>query len=174
MGDKSRPILRRAAEASRDEDNQTRKQRLADVAKGPGVFVYDGSAVDTIATPTPKLSDGRRPVFNEHGMPVMDRANRQVFEPSGVPLRDADGTPVMGGAPKIERVPIDVRNVWGVSFPKGEEVQVDDPRLARKLRCLPEFGEVVGYEDAPADAPKKRGRPKKDDGNQAEGAAAAE
>ena len=35
--------------------------------------------------------------------------------------------------------PSDVRELWGVSFPQGKTVEVDDPDLIRKAMCLEGF-----------------------------------
>ena len=35
--------------------------------------------------------------------------------------------------------PMDVRPLWGLDFPRGELVQVDDPALVKKALCLDHF-----------------------------------
>lgn len=38
--------------------------------------------------------------------------------------------------------PNDVREVWGMTFPRGQTVQTDDPDLVRKALCLEGFERV--------------------------------
>lgn len=133
-----------------------RRERLKQLKKGPGVFVYDGSAVDTEWTPTMLLTTEKEPVFKDDGTPSLDRSGRVIMKPAGQPVYGDDGQPKMGGKPKVKTLSVDVYRLWGVEFPKGEPVKVDSPKLALKLRCMPCFEEVE--EGA---APKKRGRPKK-------------
>lgn len=54
--------------------------------------------------------------------------------------------------------PNDVREVWGVSFPMGRTVEIDDPKLVAKALCLEGFERVDAEpvsapdpEDYPAD-----------------------
>jgi hypothetical protein len=150
---------------SRDEDNQTRKQRLARIKKGPGVFVYDGSAVDTEWEPTVMRHGKKEPMFTPDGMPVVDVAGRQMYQKVGAIMKGKDGRPVFGGEPKRHTKPIDVLVLWGKEFPSGVPVFVEDTAMARKLRCLGSFDELEGdeaelakSEGAAVEAPKKRGR----------------
>ena len=149
----------------RGEGNEKRKDRLAKLKKGPGVFVYDGLGFDVEAIPT-VLKIGRNvPVLDSEGMPVVDDSGRQVFEKQGKIVRDSKGQPVLGGVPKIKKTPLDVFEVRGMKFPKGEPVEVKDPSIALKLRCLERFEEVEAIEVVEADGdefeatPKKRGKP---------------
>ena len=128
--------------ASRDEDNRTRKQRLAQIKRGPGVFVYDGSAVDSHWEPTPLRAGRQEPMLDNDGMPVLDAAGRQRHMRVGALLKGKDGRPVMGGEPKKTFIPIETYKIWGSEFPTGEPVEVSDQALARKLRCLGCFDEV--------------------------------
>jgi hypothetical protein len=137
----------------RDEDNDTRRKRLAKIKRGPGVFVYNGEAIDTEWVPTVLMTDARQPSFDSTGLPVMDRSGRQQFEPAGIPVRKADGLPALGGPPDMRVSKLEVFTFRGVSYTAGEEFKVSDPSLALKLRCLMCFDEVE---------PKKRGRPSKD------------
>jgi hypothetical protein len=157
---------------SRDEENRSRKMRLAKVRRGPGVFVYAGGAFDVAAIPTVKLAGKNEPVFDGDGLPVTDSSGRQVFQKRGTPIRDRNGVPVLGGPPKMERIELEVFAFRGIEFPRGEAVEVDDESIALKLRLFPFMGEsekgqdVAGLvsevsESIEAPAPKKRGRPKK-------------
>ena len=150
------------AKPSRDEENKTRKQRLAQVKRGPGVFVYDGTAVDSQWEPTPLRAGKKEPMFADDGMPILDSIGRQQYRKAGELIRGKDGKPIMGGPPKKTTTPIDVRTVWGMDFPAGKAVVVADPVLARKLRCLGCFDEVEEEGEAKAapakTAPAKRGR----------------
>lgn len=146
----------------RGEGNARRRDRLAKLKRGPGVFVYDGEAYDTEATPTPLLTGMKSPVFNAAGLPVMDQSGRQIYERSGRPVIAQDGTVVMGGVPKVKRIKIKVLALRGVEFPEGKSVLVTDESLALKLRGMDVFEEVLGKdaEKLLAEAPKKkRGRP---------------
>lgn len=52
--------------------------------------------------------------------------------------------------------PNDVREVWGVSFPRGQRVETDDPDLIRKALCLAGFERVdaePALDPAPDDYP---------------------
>jgi len=117
---------------------------MAKIKKGPGVFVYDGSAETETHTPTPMLSRANSPVFTDDGLPVVDSSGRQVFERAGRVIKNGDGTVRMGGKPKVERIKLDTFVLWGVAFPKGKEVLVEKETLAHKLRCLHCFKEVDG------------------------------
>lgn len=150
----------------RDEENSTRKKRLANTKRGPGVFVYDGSHEDHECTPTHLCRGQGEPRLDENGYPVIDSDGGQVFERVGSVVKDAFGRPVLGGLPKITRIPIEERVIWGVRFPQGERVAVRNAALALKLRCLNGF-EEVDAEPADLAPPKvdepKRGRKKKAD-----------
>jgi len=146
----------------RGEGNARRRERLAKLKKGPGVFVYDGEGYDTEAIPTPLLTGTKSPVFNAAGLPVMDASGRQIYEKSGRPVTAQDGTIVMGGVPKVRRIKIKTLKMRGLEFPEGKPVLVADEALALKLRGMDVFEEVEGKdaEKLLAEAPKKkRGRP---------------
>lgn len=141
-------------------------QRMAEVKKGSGVFVYNGEQCDTEAIPTPKLAGKDVPVLDDEGYPVIDGTGRQVFMKQGTPLFDEEtGKVIMGGKPKIKRTKLEVLEVWGVEFPAGEEVEVENSALARKLRTLPTFDEVEADEEegevAAAPKPAKKVKRKK-------------
>ena len=144
----------------RGEGNMRRKDRLAKLKKGPGVFVYNGSSFDHESIPTPLLTGRNEPVLDANGMPVMDSSGRQVYQRAGSFVRGPKGEVVMGGVPKIKRTKIDVFKIRGVEFPEGERVTVEDPQLALKLRGMDAFDEVEPEveEETPEEAPKKRGR----------------
>lgn len=125
---------------SRDEENSRRKQRIKNIKRGPGVFVYDGSLFAVESIPTIKLVGSREPVLDEAGFPVTDGSGRQVFKRSGDPVKDENGKPVLGGTPKIKRTQLDVYTIRGTAFPKGEAVEVG-ASLAFKLRCMDGFEE---------------------------------
>jgi hypothetical protein len=127
----------------RSDENKSRALRLAQMKKGPGVFVYDGSSMDHASEPTILMHDGRsEPVFDASGRPSLDVAGRQIFHRRGTPVRDERGAPVMGGVPKITETQLAERKVWGVSFPAGQAVAVKEPSLALKLRGMGCFEEV--------------------------------
>jgi hypothetical protein len=146
----------------RDEENAKRKQRLAQIKRGPGVFVYAGTAVDTEWVPTILRTRKASPAFGADGLPVFNEDGEQVFEKAGKPVRDSKGNPVLGGPPKKLTHKIEVFKIRGLEFPEGEPVKVSDPSLALKLRCMSHFDEVAaGTEVETEPAPKKRGRSKK-------------
>ena len=58
-----------AAIQDRSEGNERRRDRVAKLDKGPGVFVYDGSAVDHEWTPTPKLIGEGVAKLDGNGLP---------------------------------------------------------------------------------------------------------
>jgi len=130
---------------------ETHKEKLAKLAKGPGVFVYLGGAYDHEWKPTPKLSGKKEPLLTAEGMPVMDRSGRQIYKPAGEIQRDDSGQPIMGGIPEKKRIEVKVFSMWGVEFPKGEKVGVSNEALALKLRARSElFDEIEGaYEEIP-------------------------
>lgn len=150
---------------SREGDFAKRKNRLAMLKKGPGVFVYDGEAHDTEWIPTPRRTTGKDAVLDERGLPVLDSDGNQVFDRPGKIMRDIEGRVVLGGPPKRELKKIEVYALRGVEFPAGKPVRVDNSSLALKLRGMLHFEEVDGEaaESTEAEAPKKRGpgRPKK-------------
>lgn len=128
---------------ARDEEHAKRRQRLAKQKKGPGVFVYDGSAVDTESIPTILTLGKDTPVFDAHGVPRIDSTGRQIFDRQGTPVL-VNGRPQLGGEPRVNRKPIEIFKLWGQEFPKGKAVEVDNDSLALKLRMLPFFEEVEG------------------------------
>jgi hypothetical protein len=131
-----------AAIQDRSEGNERRRDRVAKLDKGPGVFVYDGSAVDHEWTPTPKLIGEGVAKLDGNGLPVIGKDGRQVFEDPNKIERDAKtGAVVMGGAPKKKDIPIAVYKLRGIEFPKGKPVEVD-ATLALKLRGMNGFEEV--------------------------------
>jgi len=127
---------------SREEDSRRRSGRLAQLKKGPGVFVYGGNAVDTDAIPTPLLIGRDEPLLDTNGMPVLDPAGRQVMKPAGRHATDDEGRVIMGGVPKIVKKPLATFVIRGITFPRGEPVVVGDPGLALKLRGMDCFEEV--------------------------------
>jgi len=146
--------------ALRGEGNATRRDRLAKLKHGPGVFVYDGGGFDTECIPTPKKHGKKTPVLSDDGMPVLDQSGRQVFERAGTLVRDMSGRPVLGGEPKVNRIPLEVLKVAGIALPTGEPVKVDDATVALKLRCMSLVKEIEpGTESEPAK--RGPGRPPK-------------
>ena len=124
-----------AAILDRTDENKTRKGRLAQLKRGPGVFVYDGGAFDTDSEPTPLFKNGE---------PVLDHSGKQK----------------LGGPPILHRIPIDTYQLMGVEFPKGVEVEVKSSALALKLRGMDHFHEK---EEAVVEELKRGpGRPRKD------------
>lgn len=124
-----------------------RKERLAQLKKGPGVFVYDGTGKDIESIPTPL----RR---KKKGTMDLDENDRMVEVEAGSIVRDDNGKPVMGGKPKRVEHVIKTYKLRGHEFPTGEPVEVSDANLARKLRAMSCFDEVE---------PKRGpGRPKKE------------
>lgn len=130
-----------------------RKERLKQLKKGPGVFVYDGSGVDTEYIPTMLVTKKAEPILKEDGTPVLDGSGRIVNKPIGTPILDDSGRPQLGGDPVVKRISIETYRLWGQSFPKGEPVEVSSPQLAQKLRCMPCFNEVEA--GAEAEKPKR-------------------
>lgn len=137
----------------RGEGFAKRRERLAQLKRGPGTFVYDGSGCDTEMVPTPLLAGRDEPVLDDSGMPVIDASGRQVFRKAGTYVRDTSGNIVLGGVPKIVRKPIEVFVLQDVRFPTGEPVLVTSASLALKLRGMSCFEELTE-----GDAPRKRGR----------------
>ncbi len=126
----------------REGENATRKGRIAQQKKGPGVFKYLGTANDRASEPTIKLLGRAVAKLDSNGMPVTDASNRQVFEKQGRPVVGVNGQPMMGGIPKVTVTPITTYNLWGMDFPTGQEVTVVDRKLALKLRVMTCFEEV--------------------------------
>lgn len=139
-------------------DGDNRKERFAQIPKGPGVFVYDGSAVDHESTPTILRTHHKEPEYDDRtGLPKMDKAGRQVYKTAGIPKMDNTGRPMLGGPPEIKRIPIDTYRLRGSEFPKGEPVKVNNPRLALKLRtmsCFEEVSEEATKKKGPGRPPK--------------------
>jgi hypothetical protein len=143
----------------RSENNKTRKGRLANVKRGPGVFRFLGG-IDVAYVPTYLLHGRKEAVFSANGLPVVDSSGRQVYERSGSIVRDERGQPVLGGEPKRVETPITEIELRGLRFVEGEPVEVTDATLALKLRGMNSFeeiepGEVIG------EPKRKRGRPRK-------------
>ena len=120
---------------------ENRKNRQAKLAPGPGVFVYQGGAFDTHATPTYLRIAKNTPRTDADGVPVLDAAGRQTYEQVGAVQRDPiTQKPMLGGKPKVERIEMDPYRVSGIAFPKGVAVQVPGA-LALKLRGMNAFAE---------------------------------
>ena len=126
----------------RSGDNASRKGRIAKLKKGPGVFVYNGTQVDTEWTPTILTVGGKTPALNAQGMPVLDRSGRQTWVTTGSPVLDEKGIPMLGGPPKKTTRKLDTVTVWGIEFKKGAAVKVDNSTLALRLRGKDCFEEV--------------------------------
>ena len=140
--------------SNRSEGNERRKDRLAKIDKGPGTFVYDGKAHLIEWTPTPKLVGVGVAKLTSEGLPVIGHDGRQVYEkPNQIEKDSKTGAVVMGGVPKVKKIPIDTRVIWGVEFPKGKPVLVG-AELALKLRCLEHFEEVKATKEKKQDQPK--------------------
>lgn len=125
----------------RTDENKSRKGRLANFKRGPGVFVYDGGEFDTESEPTP------------------------LFLPNGKPDVDYTGKQKLGGPPILHKIPIDTYELMGIKFPKGEPVEVKLHALALKLRGMDSFHEqepVAAVEPAAAaeEEPKRGRKPK--------------
>jgi hypothetical protein len=125
----------------RTDENKTRKGRLAQLKRGPGVFVYDGGLFDTESEPTPLFKNGE---------PVLDHSGKQM----------------LGGVPNLRQIPVDTFVLMGVEFPKGVPVEVKLSALALKLRGMDHFVEqdeaAPVVEAAPiVEEETKRGRPRK-------------
>jgi hypothetical protein len=120
-------------------------ERLSEVQKVAGIFVYNGSGVAVEYHPTPLKTGKKEPVFDTSGNPVVDKDGNQVFETPGKIKLGPDNKPILGGPPKEVRVKLDPFVVQGTEFHKGKQVRVDNQDLARKLRCMPTlFDEVEG------------------------------
>lgn len=166
----------------RGEGNETRRKRLAKLKAGPGYFVYKGGFFHVNTIPTPRLYGRKTAMFDAAGMPIVDASGRQQYQRAGAIVYDLSGRPVMGGKPKVEKTELDAYTLRGVTFARGEPVYVSDEDMARKCRCLSILEEVEPVEiveqdespaadvgeasraapvEAPAVAPKRRGRPPK-------------
>lgn len=153
----------------------------------PGIPVLDkhGKQLRSVVFKTVEAEGGRKvqvvdPDSDDKGELVWKRAPRflrKEMDPFRVRLtgvaaehvEDGDGINVKlpSLAAKAD-VNGDVPQLF-LEFKKGEEVFVGDPRIALKLRCLPFFREVEG-DAAEGEAPKKRGRARKEqEGDAAEG-----
>jgi len=141
--------------AQRDEENNTRKKRQAQLARGPGVFVYDGSLEDTESIPTPLLTGAKEVLLDSEGMPVSDSSGRVVHKPAGRVVTDIHGRAVMGGKPKVKRKKRETVVIRGIEFRAGEAVYVADGSIALKLRGMPGFDELPS-DQIEDDAPKSR------------------
>ena len=157
-----------AAIKDRGDGNMKRKERVARLKKGPGLFVYNGTAKDHDWSPTPQTVGKAVQMLDDAGMPVVDGSGRPVYERESKYVRDAKGNVVMGGPPKIKTRLLDVFNLWGVEFPEGERVEVTNAALALKLRGMDGFDEVdeatdEAADETPSPSPPKRkpGRPRK-------------
>lgn len=127
----------------RGEGNARRRERLAQIKKGPGTFVFLGGH-DTEYTPTPMRTGKNVPVLDANGMPIVDGSGRQVFQPPNTIDHDEHGQPRLGGPPKVTRHKMDKFELRGVTFEKDKPTQVNDHALALKLRCMQSFKEVDG------------------------------
>ena len=106
----------------------SRKQRIAELKKGPGVFVYLGGAYDTEFIPGVPATD-------EDGNVLFHKKTRKViWEKEPVLLKHELAVRKFGRE--------------GFEFPKGAAVHVDDPQRAFKLRCLPYMRELEAEGDA--------------------------
>ena len=121
-----------------------RRERMKQVADGPGYFVYNGKAVDSSWEPTPKLRESKEVAVSDDGR-IMRNGTVPVYTPAGTPVL-LRGQIVLGGEPIVTEEPIDVFKLWGVEFPTGKKILVEDTTLARKLRRMEHFDEV-GEED---------------------------
>ena len=131
----------------REDGHQRRKDRLALMKRGPGVFVYNGNAFDVESIPTPLLIGRNTLALDKEGLPIRDASGRQMLQPAGKYKLDDEGHVILGGVPKIVKHPIEVFKLRGREFPKGKKVKVDDPSLALKLRGMDCFDEVDGDAD---------------------------
>jgi len=130
---------------NRDDENKSRKGRVARYKKGPGSFRYLGTDVFFEHHPT-ILRKGRNVAsIGANGEAVVDASGELVHENPNAPELTMDGRTQMGGPPTVVAVPSpDSRTLWGKTFWTGQVVFVDSPELAHKLRCLPSFEEVEG------------------------------
>ncbi len=143
----------------RDDENRSRKLRLAKLKRGGGTFVYDGSAFDTEAIPTVLKIGKKVPKLDDSGLPVINSDGEAVFERSGAPQYDEQGRTQLGGPPKIVKRALKVFKLRGLEFPAGVPVKVTDQSLALKLRCMMGFEELDG--GAPVEAQETKPAPKK-------------
>jgi len=149
-----------------DFAGDNRKQRQANIKRGPGVFVYDGSAMDSASRPTFKRNGRLVAVLDDDGFPVTDTSGNQVHEQSGSFVKDRSGARILGGVPEVTMTPMDVfkmksRNGRPLDFPVGKEVVVSDVDIAFRLRmldCFSETGESSDGGDATATIEAQSGR----------------
>lgn len=52
--------------------------------------------------------------------------------------------------------------LWGIDFPQGVAVAVDDPEALKKLPGHPEFSQTIDGAELMPEEPRKRGRPRKE------------
>jgi len=142
-------------------EGASRKERLKDIKRGPGYFAYNGKALSIEDTPTYKMSNKRMYKYNPDGTLALDAQGRPRMVSAGIPERDVNGRPMLGGEPKRAYTPIETYTMWGVEFPPGKPVYVSKKSLALKLRCSPYFNEVEKPSEEEAPAKRKPGRPKK-------------
>ena len=135
-------------------DGENRKERLAQIKRGAGVFMYLGGEFDTAWTPTTLVSKAKMPILDDTGLPTYDAAGRPAMQPAGVPILTPDGQRQLGGVPIRKEREVSTYVLWGKEFPKGEAVKVVSSRLAIKLRCFGSFKELDASEIAAAKKPK--------------------
>jgi hypothetical protein len=133
----------------RDDINAKRSGRLSQLKIGPGFFVYNGKGIDIETIPTVLKTGKKEPAYDASGMPLIDSSGRQKFRPAGKVKYKKDGSPLMGGPPKIIKHRIKIFKIWGYDFPIGEKVFVKKVALARKLRGMDTFIEVEENENPP-------------------------
>lgn len=126
----------------RHGEHRTREGRLAQLKRGPGVFVYDGSHQDVSFKPTVLRYGKNVYKYNDDGTIALNGSGDPVYENERRAVLDSQGRPVMGGKPERLAKAIDVKVVRGVKFPKDEPIKVADPALALKLRGMDGFQEV--------------------------------
>ena len=158
----------------RSDENRKRKNRLKQMKRGPGVFVYEGGHKSVDFIPTIKTRQKLEPVIDEDGAIVTDEQGRPQFRSVGlVPVLDHRGQHQMGGAPKKKFVEHDTFSMpgWAAEGEAPQVFEIGEPQRARaefalKLRCHGALRELEGEElaeweasQAEAEAPKaKRGR----------------
>ena len=125
----------------RGEGNAKRRERLAQLKRGPGTFTFLGG-YDVEWIPTALLTGKNVPVLDANDMPVVDGSGRQVFKPANEVVRDEAGRPKLGGVPKVVKRKLDKITVRKVTFEKDKPTYVGDHALALKLRCMQSFKEV--------------------------------
>lgn len=165
----------------RSDDNRRRKDRLKQMKRGPGVFVYEGGHKSVDFIPTIKTRDKFEPVVDEDGAIVTDELGRPTFKAIGKEIvKDHRGMPMLGGKPKriVHEHETFSMPGWALEgeeplvFEVGVPQRVKDPVFALKLRCHGACRELEGAEldaffaaeAAETEAPKaKRGRKPKTD-----------